>query len=275
MRSIFYFSSRLKLVAIAIIIVGVLFIAVRGLQMSTGIVGYNRPTPLLYIKNESIKIYLEGIPPYIAQAFKKAVRDWDRAVEEFNFMKDIECSLERLVGCSACLREPRLPRIEVVEKDGYNVVVESSDVMPKETIIAYTEPYINGGLLARIVVWSSVPEHRAYQVAVHEISRLYGIDIPEVHKTLFGAVPAGSNTVKLNPSMEQFMNGPPDPMKPTTLDLYIAYEDLKNPGVSKVIASGIVFRAYDEPDFTLPALISPLLITLGTYFLFTGGRRNV
>lgn len=263
------FSGRfsVKVLAIIFLIVGASFIVLRAVQTPPrDAVSYVYPSPALFSK-DGIRVYVDRGPQYIVDAFRRAVEDWDKAVSEFNSMKDLECSFKMLTGCRACLTEPRLPRIKISELIESNVIVEFRDSMPKRNVVAYTEPYINGSLLARIVVWSLVPEHRAYQVALHEIARLYGIDIPRVYRTLFGAVPAGSNTRELNPSMEQFMNGPPDPMKPTTLDTYTAYAGLKNLGAGRIELSGIVFRAYDEPDFTVPAFISPALIVLGLYIL--------
>lgn len=271
------FSGRCKLViGFTLIILGASFIMLRSLQMPINVEGYNIYVPTLYLKEEPIKIYLEDGPEYIVHAFMRAIEDWDKAVQDFNNMKTFECRVLILfTGCEACLSEPRLPRIKMVEEE-YNVVVEFVNEVSERNIVAYTEPYFNNKVLARIVVWEKIPEHRAYQVAVHEIARLYGVDIPEIYRTLFGAVPAGSDTSKLHPSMEQFMNGPADPMKVTTLDLYIAYNGLENPGIRRVDTSNIVFRAYDEPDFTIPALISPILITLGLYlYLKHRGVKNV
>jgi hypothetical protein len=254
------------MLGLALIIIGASLMLLRSFQ-TVDVDGYNLSLPTLYADEVRIH-FAKDSPKYIIDAFGKAISDWDRAVREFNYMKEMECRINMLFSrCTACLKEPRLPRILVAGDASYNVIVEFVDSMPERGIIAYTEPYINGSMLARIVVWSGVPEHRAYQVAVHEIARLYGVDIPGVYRTLFGAVPAGSDTSKLNPSMDQFMNGPPDPMKPTTLDLYIAYEGLKNPGVGRVHAQRVIFRAYDEPDFTIPALASPALIVSGLYIL--------
>ena len=258
-------------VGVMLVVVGLLFIGLRWTQGSGSMEAYYYPSPTLY--SDGIVIKLEGGPREILDAFKKAVGDWDEAVRQFNTLKDIECGLMLVTGCRACQSEPRLPRISMAGDGGYNVLVVFVDKMPRETVIAYTE-YINiGSILARITMWSGVPEHRAYQVALHEISRLYGVDIPEVYRTLFGAVPAGSNTIELNPSLRQFMSGPPDPMKPTTLDLYTAFEALKNPsgGVYRM-GPGTGFRAYDEPDFTIPTLLSPALIVAGLYLL---SRRRV
>jgi hypothetical protein len=255
------------MLGIALVAIGASFMLLRSFQ-TIDVDGYNLSIPTLYADEMRIH-FMEDEPKYIVEAFEKAVSDWDKAVWEFNFMKEIECRINTLFSrCTAYLREPRLPRILVAGDASYNVIVEFVDSMPERGIIAYTEPYINGSMLARIVVWSGVPEHRAYQVAVHEIARLYSVDIPGVYRTLFGAIPAGSDTSKLHPSMGQFMNGPPDSMKPTTLDLYIAYEGLKNPGVGRVHAPRVIFRAYDEPDFTIPALASPGLIVSGLYILF-------
>lgn len=272
MKSIYSGRFNRKLIAIIMLSLGVLFIMLGAFQTTRDIEGYFSMIPTVFVR-DGIKVYISNGEKYIVEAFSKAVEDWNKAVLEFNYVKDLECSLRILIGCRSCLMEPRLPTINVVKNDEYNVVVEFRDSMPEENLIAYTEPYINGSLLARIVIWSKVPEHRAYQVSLHEISRLYGIDIPRVYRTLFGAVPAGSNTEELNPSIEQFMNGPPDPMKPTTLDLNIAYEGLRNLGKSRINLSGIVFRAYDEPDFTILAFTtSPILITLGIYIL---SRRDI
>jgi hypothetical protein len=254
-----------------LIVAGASFASLRWLQGSNNLDAYYYPAPTLY--SDAVIVYLKGGSKQHAEAFRRAVEDWDEAVEQFNRLKDIECSILRVLSCSSCLREPRLPRISVAEGGGYNVLVEYVDEMPVGNVVAYTEPYLNGSIVARIVIWAKIPEHRAYQVAVHEIARLYGVDVPEVHRTLFGAVPAGSDTSKLNPSMEQFMNGPPDPIKPTTLDLYTAFEALKNPegGVFNM-EPGTVFRAYDEPDFTIPTLASPALIVSGLYILSRGWR---
>lgn len=262
------------MIAIILLAIGVFFIALRVAQTPRDAIGYVSPSPTLFVRDD-IRVHVDVGAEYIVQAFSKAVEDWDKAVAEFNSAKDLECILKILTGCRECIQEPRLPRIRIVEYGEYNVIVEFRDLILERNIIAYTEPYINGSLLTRIVVWSGVPEHRAYQVAIHEISRLYGIDIPKVYRTFFGAIPAGSNTKELNPSMEQFMEGPPDPMKPTTLDLYIAYEGLKNPGARIVDVSGIAFRAYDEFDFTIPALISSIPITVGIYLLSNRGGRIV
>jgi hypothetical protein len=266
------YCGRLRvLVAVILVVAGALLIGLRWVQGSGGMEAYYAPSPTLYSGEVVVKLG-EG-PEWLLEAFRKAVRDWDGAVAQFNSIRDFRCSLSQITGCRSCLFEPKLPRISITEEGGYNVLVVFMDEMPAETVIAYTEYVSEGSILARVVVWKGIPERRAYQVAIHEISRLYGIGIPEVYRTLFGAVPAGSNTVKLNPSLRQFMEGPPDPMKPTTLDLNAALEALKNPGggVYKMEA-GTVFRAYDEPDFTLPALASPALIVSGLYILSRGWR---
>ena len=252
--------------AMILVVAGFLIILLRVLQASNGFESRYYPSPTLYSKTITVKI--EDGPAGIVEHFKKAITDWDEAVKQFNQLRDLECSIKQITGCRACLSEPRLPRIAVAIHDEYNVLIEFLDSMPRKTLIAYTKPYHNGSVIARIVVWSGVPEHRAYQVAVHEIARLYGVDIPRVYRTLFGAIPAGSDTRELNPSLEQFINEGPDPMKPTTLDLYTAFEALKNPeGGTFKMGSDVVFRAYDEPDFTIPALLSPFMITAGVYIL--------
>jgi len=267
------YNKLYVVLAMILVVAGSLLILLRVLQTPRGLESHYYPSPTLYSKTITVK--MEDGPAGIVEYFKKAITDWDEAVKQFNQLRDLECSIKQITGCRACLSEPRLPQIAVAIHDEYNVLIEFVDSMPRKTLIAYTEPYHNGSVIARIVVWIGIPEHRAYQVAVHEIARLYGVDIPRVYRTLFGVIPAGSDTRKLNPSLEQFISEGPDPMKPTTLDLYTAFEALKNPeGGTFKMGSGVVFRAYDEPDFTIPALLSPFMITAGVYMLSRRWRHT-
>ena len=259
-------------VSVGLIAIGVLAVVLRFLQTPLNVSVYAVVTPALSFERE-LRVGISQGPRHLVEAFEKAVREWDKAVAEFNGARILECQLTVLLGgCRRCVEDLLLPRIRVTHEGDYNVLVEFSEDIPSEGAVAYTT-FLEGSTLARIVVWSGVPEHRAYQVAVHEVSRLYGLDTPALHRTLFGAIPASIDTRLLHRSMDDFMHGGGDPLKPTTIELYAAYHALNRNSQFNDVKTSIAFRAYDEPDFTIPALLSPFMITAGVYILSRRGKN--
>ena len=260
-------------ISVGLIAMGVLAVMLRFLQAPLNISVYAVATPALFFERE-LRVGISPGPRHLVEAFEKAVKEWDKAVAEFNDARILECRLTVLLGgCRSCVEDLLLPRIRITREGDYNILVEFSEDIPLEGAVAYTA-FLEGSTLARIVVWSGVPEHRAYQVAVHEVSRLYGLNTPTLHRTLFGAIPASIDTRLLHISMDDFMYGGGDPLKPTTVELYAAYYALNKNSQFDNVKTSIAFRAYDEPDFTIPALLSPLMITAGVYMLSRRWRHT-
>lgn len=266
--------SAFRAIGLGLIVLGAIVIGLRVAQAPHDLVVYSTVTPTLFFDKE-LRVRIGNGPDHLVGAFEKAVEDWNAAVREFNYWKTVECKITVLLGgCRKCVNDSMLPEIRVAEGSDYNVFVDFSDDIPAEGAIAYSA-FLEGSVLARIVVWRGVPEHRAYQVAIHEVSRLYGLHTTTLRRTLFGAIPASIDTNLLHSSMEEFMNGDADPLTPTTIELYASYQALNRHYQYRYDGAGlpIAYRAWGELDFTIPSLISPILIVVGVYLLSRGWRH--
>lgn len=136
---------------------------------------------------------------------------------------------------------------------------------PSENLVA-DFGIIDRGLI--IVFWKGADYEKIYQAALYLIGRIQGVEVLDKKTTIFGAKPATSIPEVLEMQTPTISSR----VKPTTLEAAaILMSKLGYEGERRVYYT--IFRAYDEPDFTLPALASPILMTSGVY-LYSRTRRR-
>ena len=228
------------------------------------------PSPLLAL--EEVRVFVGDGPPHLVEGFRRAVGMWAEAVEGHNRVEALTCPVRYALRlCNAC--PPPLPKPIISDRDPDVFVVFRED-MPRPDAVALTRFTVVGGRPAAVIeVWAGILEQRALQVAVHEIARLYGIDFPKVVRTPSGAVAAGSDTTDLHPSIHDFMEGGPDPIKPTSADLYAATlaRQMLQTGTWRdtiTIPKGFTLRSHDEPD--LRQTHKPHNLTSNTHIIRLG-----
>jgi len=253
-------ASKVKILGLVILVAGLLLMGLRALQTPIGGVKLliDKPIP----PGGVVRVRIEGPGEGLGEAVARAINDWNRAIEDYNNMKGLECSLGRMIsGCSACVK---VPPISITGGDDYNVLVTFVDEQPPEGRVA---DYEVKGQAVNIRIWKGAGYEKAYQAALYLIGRIQGVEVLDRRRTLFGAIPATSMPEVLQ------LHAPPinSRIRPTTLEAAgILASRLGHYGRGTVYFTA--FKACDEPDFTIPALISPALITLGAC-LYRRGRH--
>jgi hypothetical protein len=255
-------SSRARVLGLLILAVGLLFISLRILQtpFGVGVLMYGSPT------SSDVRVRIEGSEAGLSEAVERAVEEWRRASNEYNSIVSLECFIARLFpGCSPVCSEA--PQISITGGDDYNILIVFTDEPPSE---GYVADFKIMDQKAYVRLWKELDSHKAYQVVLHLIGRILGVKILDRRATLFGAIPATS--IPENEILGRDTPALNYRVKPTTLEVAgIVASRLGYEGVTTTYFT--TFRAYDEPDFTIPALASPALITSGLYILSRRRRR--
>jgi len=247
--------GRARMLGLIILAAGLLFISMSLLQTSIGakvsIYGSTFPEARVKIEDSG----------GLKEAVARAVRDWNEAVEDYNRIIGLRCLIMNPLhggGCSSAC--PYAPPVSIVEGDDYTVLIVSVDKPPLDSLVA---DFKVAGQTVQVRVWRGLDPQKAYQVALYLIGRVQGVEVLDRRATLFGATPATS----IREILEVQTPALNSRVKPTTLEVAgILTSRLGHVGV--MTSYYTLFRAYDEPDFTIPALLSPALVAAGSYLLF-------
>jgi len=251
-----YILSRLgraRVVGFIILLTGLLFIGLRVLQTPLG-----AEVSIYGSTLTEARVKIEGSDGGLKEAVARAVEDWGKAVEDYNHMINPQCLMSSLLhgGSAACVGAPP---VSITEHDDYTVLIVFVDEPPSERLAA---DFKIMGQTVYIRIWRGLDPQKAYQAALYLIGRIQGVEVLDRRVTLFGATPATSIPEVLEIQTAAVNSR----VKPTTLEVAgILTSKLGYEGSMKSYYT--IFRAYDEPDFTIPALLSPAFIAVGSYLL--------